>query len=97
VAKGEYLSLKCSPAPEERRECGEDGQKGTRHREFSLTHRAEKFNDYAADGIFGRHNGVYMPDLHTVFTSAVHTEEDGDRIVEAFKNSLRDMREDGLF
>jgi glutamate-1-semialdehyde aminotransferase len=40
--------------------------------------------------------GVHMPDLHTAFTSAVHTDEDGDRIVEAFRNSLRDMREDGL-
>jgi len=48
-------------------------------------------------GNYMRYHGVYMPDLHTVFTSAVHTEEDGDRIVEAFKNSLRDMREDGLF
>jgi glutamate-1-semialdehyde-2,1-aminomutase len=48
-------------------------------------------------GNYMRYHGVYMPDLHTVFTSAVHTEEDGDRIVEAFKHSLRDMREDGLF
>ena len=55
MAKGKYLGLKCSPAPEERREYGEDGQKGRRHRRFSLTHRAGKFNDYAADGIFGRH------------------------------------------
>lgn len=58
MAKGVYLSLKCSPAPEERRECGEDGQKGSRHREFSLTHRAGKFNDYAADGIFERHRAA---------------------------------------
>jgi glutamate-1-semialdehyde-2,1-aminomutase len=48
-------------------------------------------------GNYMRYHGVYMPDLHTVFTSAVHTDEDADRIVEAFKNSLRDMREDGLF
>ena len=44
-----------------------------------------------------RYHGVYMPDLHMVFTSAAHTEEDADRIVEAFKTSLREMREDGLF
>ncbi|MFQ5699283.1 MAG: aspartate aminotransferase family protein [Myxococcota bacterium] len=48
-------------------------------------------------GNYMRYHGVYMPDLHTVFTSAVHTDEDGDRIVRAFQHSLRDMREDGLF
>jgi glutamate-1-semialdehyde 2,1-aminomutase len=48
-------------------------------------------------GNYMRYHGVYMPDLHTVFTSAVHTEEDGDWIVEAFKKSLQEMREDGLF
>jgi glutamate-1-semialdehyde-2,1-aminomutase len=47
-------------------------------------------------GNYMRYHGVYMPDLHTVFTSAVHSEEDGDRIVEAFKGSLIDMRADGL-
>ena len=48
-------------------------------------------------GNYMRYHGVYMPDLHTVFTSAAHTEEDADRIVEAFKTSLREMREDGIF
>ena len=48
-------------------------------------------------GNYMRYHGVYMPDLHMVFTSAAHTEEDADRIVEAFKTSLREMREDGLF
>jgi len=48
-------------------------------------------------GNYMRYHGVYMPDLHTVFTSAAHTDEDADRIVAAFENSLREMREDGLF
>jgi glutamate-1-semialdehyde-2,1-aminomutase len=47
-------------------------------------------------GNYMRYHGVYMPDLHTVFTSAAHTDEDADRIVAAFKTSLVEMREDGL-
>ena len=47
-------------------------------------------------GSYMRYHGVYMPDLHTVFTSAAHTDEDADRIVEAFETSLLEMREDGL-
>ena len=47
-------------------------------------------------GNYMRYHGVYMPDLHTVFMSAVHTEEDAGRIVEAFETSLIEMREDGL-
>ena len=47
-------------------------------------------------GSYMRYHGVYMPDLHTVFMSAVHTDEDADRIVEAFETSLLQMREDGL-
>lgn len=58
MAKGKYLGLKRSPAPEERRECGEDGQKGGRHRGISLTYGAGKFNDYAVDGILGRDRGA---------------------------------------
>ncbi len=42
-----------------------------------------------------RYHGVYMPDLHTVFVSAVHTDEDADLIIEGFKQSLIEMREDG--
>ena len=42
-----------------------------------------------------RYHGVYLPDLHTVFLSAVHTEEDADKIIDAFKASLVEMREDG--
>jgi glutamate-1-semialdehyde-2,1-aminomutase len=48
-------------------------------------------------GNYMRYHGVYMPDLHMVFTSAAHTEDDADRIVEAFKASLGEMREDGIF
>jgi len=42
-----------------------------------------------------RHHGVYLPDLHTVFMSEAHTEEDADKVVDAFKKSLVEMREDG--
>jgi glutamate-1-semialdehyde-2,1-aminomutase len=47
-------------------------------------------------GNYMRYHGVYMPDLHVVFMSKAHTEEDGDRIIEAFNTSLRGMREDGV-
>ena len=43
-----------------------------------------------------RYHGVYMPDLHTVFTSTAHTEADADAIVAAFEASLLAMRENGL-
>ena len=59
VTKRKHPGLKGSPAPEERRERGEEGQKGRRHRGISLTHCARKFNDYTDDGILGR-------DRHTV-------------------------------
>ncbi len=47
-------------------------------------------------GNYMRYHGVYMPDLHTVFMSAVHTEEDADRIIEAFEASLLEMQQDGM-
>jgi glutamate-1-semialdehyde-2,1-aminomutase len=47
-------------------------------------------------GNYMRYHGVYMPDLHTVFMSAAHTDEDADRVIEAFETSLLEMREDGL-
>jgi glutamate-1-semialdehyde-2,1-aminomutase len=47
-------------------------------------------------GNYMRYHGVYMPDLHTVFMSAAHSEEDADRVSEAFKASLVDMRQDGV-
>jgi glutamate-1-semialdehyde-2,1-aminomutase len=42
-----------------------------------------------------RYYGVYLPDLHTGFISSAHTDEDADWIVDAFKKSLRGMKEDG--
>ena len=47
-------------------------------------------------GGYMRYHGVYMPDLHTVFMSAAHTDEDADRVIQAFETSLLEMREDGL-
>ncbi len=46
-------------------------------------------------GAYMRYHGVYMPDLHTVFMSAVHSDEDADRVIGAFETSLLEMREDG--
>ena len=43
-----------------------------------------------------RYHGVYIPDLHTGFISSAHTDEDADKIIEAFKTSLQEMREDGI-
>jgi len=43
-----------------------------------------------------RYHGVYLPDLHTGFLSAVHTEEDADKIIAAIKTSLLEMSEDGI-
>lgn len=43
-----------------------------------------------------RYNGVYLPDLHTGFISAVHTDADADKIIEAFKTSLNEMNDQGL-
>ncbi|GAB4338361.1 MAG: glutamate-1-semialdehyde 2,1-aminomutase [Candidatus Abyssubacteria bacterium] len=47
-------------------------------------------------GNYMRYHGVYLPDLHTVFVSAAHTEEDIDKIIETFKKSLTEMKQDGL-
>ena len=40
---------------------------------------------------------VIIPGVHLAFLSAAHTPEDVDTIVEAFKQSFLDLREDGLF
>ncbi len=50
----------------------------------------------SALGEYMRYHGVYASDLHISFVSAVHTEDDVDRIVEAYKASLIDMRKEGL-
>ena len=47
-------------------------------------------------GNYMRYAGVYMPDLHTVFICSEHTDEDADKIINAFKTSLNDMKEDGF-
>jgi hypothetical protein len=39
---------------------------------------------------------VYASDLHIAFLSAVHTEDDVNRIVCAYKASLIDMQEEGI-
>ena len=47
-------------------------------------------------GNYMRYHGVYLPDLHTVFMSSEHNDEDADRIIGAFETSLLEMREDGM-
>jgi len=47
-------------------------------------------------GNYMRYHGVYLPDLHTVFMSAAHTDEDVDIVINTFKKSLAEMKEDGL-
>jgi len=47
-------------------------------------------------GHYMRYHGVYMPDLHTVFICSEHTDEDADKIIDAFKTSLLEMKEDGF-
>jgi len=47
-------------------------------------------------GNYMRYHGVYLPDLHTVFISSEHTDEDADTIIGVFQASLLEMREDGL-
>ncbi|RJP17536.1 MAG: aspartate aminotransferase family protein [Candidatus Abyssobacteria bacterium SURF_5] len=47
-------------------------------------------------GHYMRYNKVYMPDLHTVFVSAAHTDEDIELIIEGFKKSLMAMKRDGI-
>ncbi len=50
----------------------------------------------SALGEYMRYHGVYASDLHIAFVSAVHTNEDVDRIVGAFQASLTDMRKEGI-
>lgn len=47
-------------------------------------------------GNYMRYHSVYMPDLHTVFISSEHTDEDADKTIDAFKTTLSEMKEDGL-
>ncbi len=50
----------------------------------------------SALGEYMRYHGVYASDLHISFVSAAHTDDDADRIVQAYKASLTDMRKEGL-
>jgi glutamate-1-semialdehyde-2,1-aminomutase len=50
----------------------------------------------SALGEYMRYHGVYASDLHIAFVGAAHTDADADRIVQAYKNSLTDMRREGL-
>ncbi|MAE97337.1 MAG: aspartate aminotransferase family protein [Deltaproteobacteria bacterium] len=50
----------------------------------------------SALGEYMRYHGVYASDLHVSFVSFAHSDEDADRIVEAYKASLVDMRREGL-
>jgi glutamate-1-semialdehyde-2,1-aminomutase len=50
----------------------------------------------SALGEYMRYHGVYASDLHISFVSAVHTDDDVDRIVHAYKASLSDMRAEGI-
>ena len=45
-------------------------------------------------GNYMRYHGVYLPDLHTVFISSEHSDEDADTIIGVFQASLLEMRED---
>ncbi|MBI5115540.1 aspartate aminotransferase family protein [Candidatus Poribacteria bacterium] len=49
-----------------------------------------------AFGNYMRYHGVYLPDLHTVFMSAAHTEKDVDKIIDVMKTSLIEIKEDGV-
>ena len=40
---------------------------------------------------------VIIPGIHLAFLCAAHTDEDVDRIIDAFKQSFLDLRADGLF
>ena len=42
------------------------------------------------------YHGVVIPGLHLAFLSTAHTPEDVDRVIEAFQQSFRDVREMGL-
>jgi glutamate-1-semialdehyde 2,1-aminomutase len=42
-------------------------------------------------------HGVFIPGVHLAFISGAHTEQNVDTIIDAFKQSFRAIREDGLF
>jgi glutamate-1-semialdehyde 2,1-aminomutase len=44
-----------------------------------------------------RYEGIYFPDMHIVFFSDAHTQEDANLFVEISKKTLINMRDQGLF
>jgi glutamate-1-semialdehyde 2,1-aminomutase len=44
-----------------------------------------------------RKHGVYMPELHTLMLNAAHTQEDLEKVSQAFTLSLQEMVADGFF
>ncbi|MDT9686975.1 aminotransferase class III-fold pyridoxal phosphate-dependent enzyme [Streptomyces sp. P9(2023)] len=44
-----------------------------------------------------RKHGVYVPELHTMLLNAAHTDDDVQRVSEAFGLSLSEMADDGFF
>jgi glutamate-1-semialdehyde aminotransferase len=40
--------------------------------------------------------GVVVPGIHLAFISAAHTPEDIDQVIDAFKESFREVRKKGL-
>lgn len=44
-----------------------------------------------------RKHGVYMPELHTMFLSSAHTQEDLDIVCNSFSKSLEEMWQDNFF
>ena len=50
----------------------------------------------SALGEYMRYHGVYASDLHIAFVSPVHTVDDVDRLLGAYKASLTDMRKEGI-
>lgn len=68
-------------------------------------HPVEGSFDFSKDGRFAEREfylhllgyGVFIPGVHLAFLCGAHTERDVDAIDAAFKQSFRDLREDGLF
>jgi len=60
--------------------------------------------DFSKDGRFAEREfylhllgyGVFIPGVHLAFLCGAHSEKDVGTIIEAFKQSFRDLREDGL-
>ena len=68
-------------------------------------HPVESSFDFSKDAQFAERefylqllgHGVFIPGVHLAFISRAHTEQNVDTIIDAFKQSFRAIREDGLF